>query len=180
MASVATLRDLIEALIESAKEEGKLQKVTSDLERFFKTISSSEDLKKILGSSVFKISERKDIVGDICEKLGLDRLTINFIKLITELEKFKTLINSQEPVIRRLRKVSGTQRAELTFPEPPSESDLSKIKESLQRLTGDEIELIVKVDPSILGGIITKVEDKVFDGSIKSQLERIRGILSVP
>ena len=112
MASVATLRDLLEALIESAKEVNKLQRVTSDLETFFKTISSHEDLKKILGSSVFEIEERKDIVGDICEKMGLDHLTLNFIKLIIELEKFKTLINSQEPVIRKLRKVSGTQRAE--------------------------------------------------------------------
>ncbi|MFQ5787355.1 MAG: ATP synthase F1 subunit delta [Thermodesulfobacteriota bacterium] len=180
MASVATLRDLIEALIESAREENKLQKVTSDLEKFFKTISSHKDLKKILGSSVFEIEERKDIVGDICEKIGLDNLTINFIKLIIELEKLKTLINSQEPLIRRLIKVSGIQRAEVTFPETPSESDLSKIKESLQRLTGNEIELVVKVDPSILGGMITKVEDKVFDGSIKTQLEKIRGVLSVP
>ncbi|MDA2919361.1 ATP synthase F1 subunit delta [Desulfobacterota bacterium AH_259_B03_O07] len=180
MASVATLRDLLEALIESAKEVNKLQKVTSDLETFFKTISSHEDLKKILGSSVYEIEERKDIVGDICEKMGLDHLTLNFIKLIIELEKFKTLINSQEPVIRKLRKVSGTQRAEVTFPEPPRDSDLSKIKESLERLTGDEIELVVKVDPNILGGVIAKVEDKVFDGSIKNQLERIRGVLSVP
>ena len=180
MASVATLRDLIEALIESAKDENKLKKVTSDLVAFYNTISTHEELKHILGTPIYKIENRKAIVGDVCQKIGLDNLTINFIKLVIELEKFKTLINSQEPLIRRLRRVSGIQRAEVTFPEAPSEDDLNRIKGALERLTGNEIELIVKVDSRILGGLITKVEDKVFDGSINTQLERIRGVLSVP
>jgi len=43
---------------------------------------------------------------------------------------------------------------------------------------GQEVEVSSKVDPEIIGGIIAKVEDRVFDGSIKTQLEKIRGVLS--
>ncbi|MBI4228968.1 MAG: ATP synthase F1 subunit delta [Deltaproteobacteria bacterium] len=180
MASVATLRDLVEALIETAERENKTKKVKSDMVSFYDVITAEETLKKVLGSSAYETSERIAIINDLGEKMGFDKLITNFISLAIELDKFKTLLKSQVPIITRLRKASGTILAEITFGESPSESDLNKIKEGLERLTGKEIETVVKIDPSIIGGIITKVEDRVFDGSIKTQLERIRGALSLP
>ena len=58
MASIATLRDLTEALIESAREEGKLDSVTSDLEDFFKLLSEAEEIRNILWSSTFEAATR--------------------------------------------------------------------------------------------------------------------------
>jgi len=55
---------------------------------------------------------------------------------------------------------------------------LSRVKAKLTEVMGQEVEVVSKVDPQIIGGIIAKVEDKVFDGSIKTQLERIRSTLS--
>jgi len=179
MASVATLRDIMEALIESAKEEAKLEKVTSDLEGFFKILFNQEEIEDILGNSVYDTAERKAIAGDIGEKAGFDRLTTNFIRLVIELGKFKTLIKSKEPLMRKIRKASGKVRAEITVATNPSEADLNRIKEALSKLTKKDVEVIVKVNPKILGGIIAKVEDRLFDGSIKSQLERIRNVLSI-
>src|SRR3989337_2452547 len=147
MASVATLRDLTEALLQASKEEGKLDRVTSDLERFLGLLSSQEEIRNILGSSVYDINVRKEIVSGIGEKAGFDKLTINFLKLVIELGKIKALVKSEAPFMQ-------------------------KIKEK-------GVEITLKVDPSILGGVIAKVEDKLFDGSIKTQLERIRRILSV-
>lgn len=178
MGSVATLRDLMEALIESARGEGKLEKIAFDLERFFKIFSCQEELRDILGSSVYDTGERKAIAIDIGERAGFDKLTINFISLAIELGKFKPLVKSEEPLMRKFRKASGKVRAEITMAANPSESDLDRIKEAISKLTEKDVELILKVDPTILGGIIAKVEDKVFDGSIKNQLERIRNVLS--
>jgi F-type H+-transporting ATPase subunit delta len=81
--------------------------------------------------------------------------------------------------MRKIRKASGKVRAEIIMAINPSESDLSRVKEALSKLIERDVEIIVKVDPTILGGVIAKVEDKMFDGSIKTQLERIRDILSV-
>jgi F-type H+-transporting ATPase subunit delta len=179
MASVATLRDLTEALIQSAKDEGKLEKVTADLEAFFKINHDQEQVKNILASPVYDMVEKKAIADDIGERTGFDKLTINFIALVIELGKFKALLKSEEPFLSKLRKASGKVRAEVTTASNPSESDLNRIKGALKELTKKDVEVIIKIDPSIIGGIIAKVEDKVFDGSIKNQLERIRNILSV-
>ncbi|MEW6144716.1 MAG: ATP synthase F1 subunit delta [Thermodesulfobacteriota bacterium] len=178
MASIATLRDLTEALIESAREESKLDRVTSDIEDFFKLLSGAEDVRNILWSSTFDFQERKGIIEDIGQKKGYDRLTVNFLTVVIELDKFKSLVKSEQIVVEKLRKASGRLRAEVIMAAEPSEFDLARIKSALIKAVGQDVEVTSKVDPSIIGGIITKVEDKVFDGSIKTQLERMRNVLT--
>ncbi len=179
MASVASLRDLIEALLQATKEEGKLDKVTIDLERYFKLISSQDELRNILGSSVYDTRERKEIVGEIGIKAGFDTLTVNFLNLVIELGKFKALVKSEGLFMQKVRKASGKVIAEVTVAVNPSQENLHRIRERLNELMEKDVQINLKVDPSILGGVIAKVEDKVFDGSVKTQLERIRRILSV-
>ena len=178
MASIATLRDLSEALIESAKEDNKLDKITSDIEDLFAVLSGNPELKNVLSSSTFELSDREGVAKDITSKRGYDSLTTNFLGLVLELDKFKSLLNSEQTFIQKLRKASGKIKAEITMASTPSEEDLSKIRTKLTQVMGQEIEVATKVDPEIIGGIIAKVEDKVFDGSIRTQLERIRGVLS--
>ena len=74
MASVATLRDLLEALIDTADGENKTRKVTADIVSFYDVITAEETLKKILGSSAYETSERIAIINDLGEKAGFDRL----------------------------------------------------------------------------------------------------------
>lgn len=178
MASIATLRDLSEALVESAKQENKLDKITSDIEDFFEVISGSSELKNVLSSSTFELQERQGVASDIASKKSYDPLTTNFLVLVLELDKFKSLLNSEQTFVQKLRKASGKIKAEIVMASNPSEEDLNKVKAKLSEVMGQEIEVATKVDPEIIGGIIAKVEDKVFDGSIKTQLERIRGVLS--
>ncbi len=178
MASIATLRDLSEALIESAKQENKLDKTTSDIEDFFSVLTETPELKNVLWSSTYELPERQSIVVDIAQKRGYDNLTSNFLSLVLELDKFKSLLNSEQTFVQKLRKASGKIKAEIVTAQAPTEEDLNKIKAKLTQVMGQEIEVTSKIDPEIIGGIIAKVEDKVFDGSIKTQLERIRGVLS--
>lgn len=180
MASVATLRDLVEALIETAQGDNKTRNVASDMVSFYNVITAEEMLKKILGSSAYETPERIAIINDLGEKAGIDKLVTNFVSLAIELGKFKTLLKSKESILRRLREASGISRAEITFGENPSESVLKTITEGLEKLTGNEVEIEVKIDPAIIGGIIVRVEDRMFDGSIKTQLERIREVLTSP
>ena len=178
MASIATLRDLSEALIESAKQENKLDKITSDLEDFFEVLSMSSELKNVLWSATYDLKERQAIIGDIASKKGYDNLTGNFLSLVLELDKFKSLLKTEQTFIQKLRKASGKIKAEIIMASAPSQEDLSKVKAKLTQVMGQDLDITTKIDPEIIGGVIAKVEDKVFDGSIKTQLERIKGVLS--
>lgn len=178
MASIATLRDLTEALIDSSKELGKLDKVTADMADFFKLSKSSDELRNILWSTTFELMERKSITADISAKRGYDGLSANFLNLVIELGKFKSLIKSEQTTMGKLLKASGRIKAQVTTASEPTEDEISRIKNALSKAVGQDVEVTTKVDPEILGGVITKVEDRVYDGSIKTQLERIRGVLT--
>ncbi|MGQ0793143.1 MAG: ATP synthase F1 subunit delta [Deltaproteobacteria bacterium] len=175
MGTVATLRDIIEALVASSKESGKLDTVASDMETVFRSLA--EDIKNVLGSSVYETADKQAIVGDIGAKLGLDNLTVNFLSLAVELGKFKALMKSEETFMRRLRRASGKVKVEITAAKSLTDIEIDRIGQAFRKLTGREVETSVAVDPRILGGIIAKVENRVYDGSIRNQLEKIRAAL---
>ncbi len=177
MASIATLRDLTEALIESAKDENKLDKVTADIESVYDLVSAHDELKGVLTSTTYELGEREAIVSDIGERAGLDKLTKNFLNIVLELDKIKSFLGSKQSILRKLRKASGIIRAEIITAEQPTDDELNRLKSSISKLVGSEVHVTSVVDPTIIGGMIAKVEDKVFDGSIKTQLERIRTTL---
>lgn len=179
MATVATLRDLTEALIEAATETEKLETVTSDLERFFSFCNENTETKKILASPAYEIVEKKSIMQDLADQMGFMDISTNFICLTIEFGKFKTLLYSQQTIIRKLRKISDNLIAEITLAKEPKENELNELSESLKKLTGSDVELNIRIDPEIIGGIVARVEDKVFDGSIKTQLKKVKQILSV-
>ena len=177
MASVATLKDLVDALIKSAREENKLDEVISSLESFFKLYFSDEDIKNSLNSSVFEVEERKNIILDICQRAGFTSLTANFLSLATELDKFKSLINNKDKILNQLKQASGILKAEITAASSISDYDLQRVKDALKRATGKDVEISVNIDTSLIGGIITRVEDKVFDDSIRTKLEKMKSVL---
>jgi len=183
MASVATLRDLIEALVEAAGEEGgegdgRLAAVIGDLNRFFDYMRSEDVLRKTLSTTAYDASERKAVVGDIAERAGFNALTANFLGLVVEYGKLKALLEGEEPLMRKLRRASGVVRAEITLAEEPSGEDLARIREALAKQGQGDVEVIVKVDPKILGGVVAKVEDRLYDGSLRTQLATIKSNLS--
>ncbi len=178
MASVAAIRDLIEAFIESAREEEKLPAVIADLKAFFDFIRREDVLRKILSTTAYDESERRAIVEDIARKAGFEGLTTNFLALVVKYGKLKVLLKSEEPLMRKLRKASGIARAEVTLASEPDKEDIARIRDALRRHEGREVEIIITIDPKILGGVVAKVEDRLYDGSLRTRLGSIRGSLS--
>jgi len=178
MASVATLRDLVGALIDVCLQENKIENVTKDLEKFFSVVDEHEQIKNIFSTSIYKLNEKDDILKDLSEKLKLDTYTVNFISTVLEIDRFKPMIESQQLILRRLRKASGKEKAEVVFAKEPSSGDIENIKKSIEKKIGSQVEIEVKVDPQIIGGVIVKVANNLFDNSIKSQLNNIKNILT--
>jgi F-type H+-transporting ATPase subunit delta len=68
----------------------------------------------------------------------------------------------------------GIERAELVSAVPLSAEQQSKVEAMLKEMVGKDISLTVRVDPTILGGIVARVGDRVIDGSTRSKLEGLR------
>ena len=71
MASIATLRDICDALTRTGLESGNLETITSDLNTFFSILSKNEELRNILVTTAFEVEEKKSIISDLSSKLGV-------------------------------------------------------------------------------------------------------------
>ena len=178
MATIATLKDLVDALTETGLENNNLEKIIADLKSFFNIVSTNLEIKNVLGTSAFEVDEKINVISDISGKADLLSETKNFLILAVELDKVSTLLIKQDEIIRRLEQSAGKLKAEIVSAGSLSETDLNRIKDSLYKATGRDVELTVNIDPSIIGGLITIIGDKVFDNSVKTQLEKIQGVLT--
>ncbi len=178
MATVATLRDLVSALVDSAADERELLGIRADVESFLEQLCGSRELRDVLLSTVFSTEEKKAVVEDFLEAASFLEITKRFILLVLEMEKVAALLGSKEAVLARLDEAVGKVTAEITSAGNLSQSDIERLSTALRAATGKTVEVSLKVDPSMIGGIKAQVGDKVYDNSVRTQLERIRGILS--
>jgi len=179
MASIATLRDICDALTKAGLESGNLETITSDLKIFFSLLSKNEELRNILTTTAFEVDERKNIISDVSNKLGLIKETRNFLMLACELGKFGTMLNKKDSIMRKLDRAAGKLKAEIISARVLTENELSRIRESLSKTTGKDVEVNINIDASIIGGLITKIENKVCDSSIKTRLEKLQSALTL-
>jgi len=178
MATIATLKNLVDALTETGLENNNLETIISNLKTFFEVVSTNSEVKNVLGTSAFEVDEKSQVISDICEKASFLNETKNFLVLATEMYKFSGLLNKQDEIIRRLEQSAGKLKAEIISAGSMSETDLNRIKDSIYKATGKDVDIAVNIDPSIIGGLITIIGDKVFDNSVKTRLEKIQGVLS--
>lgn len=99
----------------------------------------------------------------------------NFVKLLARKQRFDCLSAVSAAAAKLYNEYRGRVSATLTTAEPISEDNRNYTAERLSRQLGKEVELVCRVDPSIIAGSVVRVGDTVYDGSTRTQLQRARG-----
>ncbi len=172
----SAITEYSEALFTLGAEEDILDNILSDLEGIQKVMNDNPDYAEYLSCISVPKEERtkslEDTFGGKIEKYTLYSLCIlcerDRIKELSEFtEKFKELYEASKKV----------STAFVTSASPLTEEEKSAIKEKLQKLCGHSVVLSCDLDSSILGGFIAKLDGKVFDASLKSQLHGIKEVI---
>ncbi|MFO0746494.1 MAG: ATP synthase F1 subunit delta [Myxococcota bacterium] len=161
------------ALIELCAESKNHAVIGKQLETFAETWKSSTELQSIVQGGVASLADKKEILSKIFARYLFAPTTRNFLLVLLEagrlseigemVEAFNTMLDDQQLRVR----------ASVTSAVPLEKADIQRIQAALQRLTGKAVLLDARVDPSIIGGVVTTVGNLVLDGSLKSQLARI-------
>jgi F-type H+-transporting ATPase subunit delta len=161
------------ALLEIGLKDGNYEPVGQDLDKIADLLKESRELRGALWSPVFPKPTRKEIG----ERLGLATTTIEFIQLLIQKKRIDLFIEITR-VYRDLDdEVAGRTRATLVIPlELPSDL-VQEIKNQMKSLTGKDVILSLEKDPSLIGGFFTKIGNGVYDGSLRTQLTKLRDAL---
>ena len=166
-----------QALVEIGEEQNALDGYGRDLTALTELVAESKDFREVLINPVFPKEDKKKIANSILEKLGTDRMVINFINLLIDRKRIDQLEGIEKAYHQRVDEIRGITRGEVASASPLDDAELDRIKQALSDISGKDVRLSARVDPSLIGGLVAKVGDKVFDGSIRSQLNELKDSL---
>jgi F-type H+-transporting ATPase subunit delta len=163
------------ALFELALESKAVDAIKNDLEQFDALIGASPDLARLVRSPVFGADEQLRALTAVLDKAGIKGMAANFLRVITtnrRLFAVRGMIRDFRMLVARHR---GEVTAQVTVAEKLNDKNIDALKSALKSVTGGEdIDLEVKVEPAIIGGLIVKVGSRMIDSSLRTKLNAIK------
>ena len=163
------------ALFELALDAKSVDAVKADIEKFAAMIAESPDLNRLVRSPVFGAEERSRALAAVLAKAEIGGLAANFLMFVTANRRLFSI----GEIIRDFRKLvakwKGEVTAEVTAAEKLSDAHLEAIKSALKSITGEKsVDLHVKIDPAIIGGLTVKLGSRMVDSSLRTKLNAIK------
>jgi F-type H+-transporting ATPase subunit delta len=163
------------ALFELALENRVVDAVKNDLETFDALVAQNPDLKRLVRSPVFGAEEQTKALAAILESIGIKDLSAKFLLLVASNRRLfavREMIKAFRLLVARHK---GEVTADVTVAEKLSDQHLEALKSALKTVTGGKaIELFVKIDPAIIGGLTVKLGSRMVDSSLRTKLNAIK------
>lgn len=164
-----------QALFELAKESKTTDQVASDLVAFKELVAESPDFARFVKSPVFTAEEQVRALGAILTKAGIAGQAAKFLKLVATKRRLFAVDDMIAGYMRLNDAFRGVTRAEITVAEPLKDAHVEALKSALMDVAGGKsVEVDIKVDPAIIGGMIVKLGSRMVDSSLKTKLNLIR------
>ena len=162
------------ALFELARDQKSVDPIKADLDRFDAMLAESADLRRLVRSPVFSADEQSKALAAVLDQAAISGISANFLKVLTANRRLFAVAD----VIRAFRalvaKFKGEATADVTVAETLNDKNLDALKAALKTVTGKDVALNVKVDPSIIGGLVVKLGSRMVDSSLRTKLNSIK------
>jgi F-type H+-transporting ATPase subunit delta len=167
------------ALFDVVRKEGDLDQAGRDLSGFAAVVSGTPALARALSNPAVPSARKRAVVDQLLAHAGtMSPPVAKLLRLLAERDRLLLLPELDEAYQNRLREHAQIVRAEVTTAAPIGPDRVGAIRSALARTTGREVQLDTRVDPAIIGGVVTRIGSTVFDGSVARQLERLRETLA--
>jgi len=161
------------ALLEIGAETGQLDALVAEIERAAQAYDTSTELRAAFDNPLVPAVAKKAILTDVMDRLSLGTTTKNAVALLLDRRRIRAL----PQISQRLREMAelrrGVLRAEVMTALPLPEEYFEKLQRELERITGRKVALDRKLDSSLICGVVVRVGDTVYDGSVIARLKQL-------
>jgi F-type H+-transporting ATPase subunit delta len=138
------------------------------------TMDESPKFRDIMLDPAFSAAERKEVLGRMVAAAGVPDRVGNFLSTLIDHRRAGSLPSIAQ-LFHELREESqGIVPAEIATATPLSPDLQERARGAVESKTGRRVRLECRVDPTLLGGAVTRVGSVVYDGSLRTQLDRLR------
>jgi F-type H+-transporting ATPase subunit delta len=174
----AVSRRYAQAMIDAAGEANAVEAVGADLSRFLELMDADHELLGgALASPVFSQDERRAVLDAVLPRLGFHPLTNNLLRLVNDKRRFDRVHDIVEAFRGLADDRAGRARVTVQTAEPLTPQLEAEVRQALEAVTRKTVVLRTEVRPELIGGLVAKVGDVVYDSSIRTRLEQIKQAL---
>lgn len=137
-------------------------------------MQNASDFRDLLLDPAIPKDSRKLALVNVAEQQGMPSEVTNFLKTIVDNNRAAVLPSIAEVFREEREEAAGIVPAEITTAVPLGPELEARARQALEKATGKRIRLTQKTDRSLIGGAITRVGSKVYDGSLRTQLNQLR------
>ena len=162
------------ALLAVAASDAEAAAIDRDLAGLSATMHAHRELHQALTSPSVRAAGKRKIAAALADRLGLGAVTRRLIDLMAERDRLGQLDELLAVYRERLLDRQKVQRAEVRSAVPLSPEATRAIEARLSAVTGTTVQVDTVVDPTLIGGVMATVGSTVYDGTVKTQLEKLR------
>lgn len=164
----------LEALAAEVSDRGAISAVESDLAGLLSALSESDDLRRLVRSPVFGRADQTKAMSAVLTKAGVTTMTRNFVSLVASNGRLFAL----EDMIRNFQTLAANHRGEIaatvTSATILKDEHVEALKASLKETLGQDVQLELNVDESLIAGLVVKVGSRMIDSSLKTKLTNLK------
>ncbi|MEZ4287305.1 MAG: ATP synthase F1 subunit delta [Polyangiales bacterium] len=167
-------RRYAKALLELAAEQGAVEKAQADLSALAQAWNQSAELRTVSADPTLPREGQRMAMDGLLDKMGVSPLVKNTVNVMADRGRLGVLPDMIRAFEVMAEEERGITRAEVTTAKPMPDSYFADLQKTLESVVGTRVVLVKKVDPSLIAGVITRVGDKVFDGSVRNRLQELK------
>ncbi len=173
MVPAAVAQRYAKALFHLGEEQNQLAELVGELTRAATTYEASSELRGALENPLVPHVAKKGILNEVAQRLSLGSSAKNTLHLLSDRRRLRAL----PAIVRELRILSdkkrGVVRAQVSTAKPLGAAYLERLRVQLEKMTGNKVELDVTEEPELLAGVVTRIGDRIYDGSLRSRLREM-------
>ena len=173
MSSQTVARRYATALADVLAERNEEAAVREELGAWESMVHENPLLLEVFTNPTIPYVQKSKVLNDLIAKSGIRQTTANFLRLLLRNQRFGELPHVNAKLSGILDERSGVVSAQVVSARPISEPVRRALEKTLEQITNKRIRLSFETDESLLGGIVTRIGSTIYDGSVRSQLERL-------
>ena len=179
MPSRASATRYARALFDVGLKESDPAQIERDVAAFAALMSDNVELQGALTNPGIPASAKHQIVDALAQRMNMARPAHKLLLLLADRDRLGLMPDLLDVYRERLMEFQQVVLAEVTTAAPLTADRVAELQQKLSTVTGRKVDMKTSVDPSIIGGVVTRIGGTVYDGSIATQLAKLRDKLSV-
>jgi len=163
-----------DALAEVAVAQESPDKVRREFSDFLGLLEESQELTVLLASPAVSRGNKHAIAQALVERMQASRTLRNFLFVVIDQRRVGLLSEIYRAFEAQLDQRAGITRANVTSAHQLDEAEKKQLVKVLERLSGRRVETAYHLDPTLIAGAVVRVGSTIYDGSVRTQLERLR------